>query len=141
MNAPITPVRYAGPDISDWPGSPLSTLHGGTEETLPIRVEEFPRDDRYVIRFDLPGIDPAKDLDVSVEGQVLTVHAERRPDPAACHSQFVYGSFCGHVTLPAGTDDRDITATYSCGVLEVSVGHAARPAARKITISAAGEES
>jgi len=140
MSAPITPVPYAE-DISDWPGSPLSTLHGGTAAALPIRVEEYPSGDRYLVRFDLPGIDPAKDLDVSVEGQVLTVHAERRADPAARQTQFVYGTFCGHVTLPAGTNDSDITATYQSGVLEVSVGHAARPAARKITVSAAREGS
>lgn len=41
-----------------------------------------------------------------------------------------YGKFCGHVSLPAGVDDRDVTATYANGVLELSLGleddHASR---------------
>lgn len=137
---PVTPVQV--PDMSDWPGSPLSTLHGAEAAALPIAVEEFASGDRYLVRFELPGIDPRKNLEVSVEAQVLTVHAERPPVTAThCHTQFSYGSFCSHVTLPAEADTQDITATYQDGILEVSVGFAARPQARKIEVATGGEES
>jgi hypothetical protein len=75
--------------MSDWPGSPLSTLHHEPAATLPIRTEEYLSDGRYTVRFELPGIDPSKDLDVSVESQVLTIHAERHAVAAGkYHSQF-----------------------------------------------------
>ena len=137
---PVTPDEIS--DMSDWPGSPLSTLHGAEAGALPVPVEEFPSGDRYLVRFELPGIDPAKNLEVSVEAQILTVHAERPPVTAThCHSQFSYGSFCSHVTLPAEADTADITAAYQDGILEVSVGFAARPQARKIEVATDREES
>jgi HSP20 family protein len=128
--------------MSDWPGSPLSTLHHEPAAMLPIRTEEYLSDGRYTVRFELPGIDPAKDLDVSVESQVLTIHAERRAVAAGkYHSQFRYGLFCSHVTLPAGIDDSDVTATYQEGILEVSVGFESRHAARQIKVVPAGGTS
>jgi HSP20 family protein len=66
---------------------------------------------------------------------VLTVQAERRASGAGkYHSHFRYGVFCSHVTLPAGIDDSDVTATYQNGILEVTVGFESQPAARKITV-------
>jgi len=135
MSAPAVPALQSSPDISDWPGSPLSTLHHEPAPAQPILTEEYLSDGRYTVRFELPGIDPEKDLDVSVESQVLTVQAERRASTAGkYHSHFRYGLFCSHVTLPAGIDDSDVTATYQNGILEVTVGFESQPAARKITV-------
>jgi HSP20 family protein len=109
MSAPAVPVQESSPDMSDWPGSPLSTLHHEPAATLPIRTEEYLSDGRYTVRFELPGIDPSKDLDVSVESQVLTIHAERHAVAAGkYHSQFRYGLFCSHVTLPAAGQARRV---------------------------------
>jgi HSP20 family protein len=142
MSAPAVPVQESSPDMSDWPGSPLSTLHREPVATLPIRTEEYLSDGRYTVCFELPGIDPAKDLDVSVEAHVLTVHAERHAVAAGkYHSQFRYGLFCSHVTLPAGIDDDDVTATYRNGILEVSVGFESQHAARQIKVESAGGTS
>jgi HSP20 family protein len=134
MNARTTPGYDPQSDMSDWPGSPLSTLHSATATTQPIRREEYVSDGRYVIRFELPGIDP-DDLDVSVEAKVLTVHAERRVSTGAkYHSEFRYGLFCSHVTLPADVDAGDVTATYRNGILEVSVGLQSKHAAHKVKV-------
>jgi HSP20 family protein len=71
-----------------------------------------------VVRFELPGLYPATDLDIAVEAQSLTVHAERRPaGPGSGHAEFRYGTFANQVTLPAHTDDNDVTATYDHGIL------------------------
>jgi HSP20 family molecular chaperone IbpA len=135
MSVPAVPVQQSSPDLSDWPGSPLSTLHHEPAPTLPIPTEEYLSDGRYTVRFELPGVDPEKDLDVSVESQVLTVQAERRATPAGkYHSHFRYGLFCSHVTLPAGIDDSDVTATYQNGILEVTVGFESQHAARRIKV-------
>ena len=43
-----------------------------------LRVEEFLEENHYVLRGELPGVDPDKDLDIRVNDGVLTVMAERR---------------------------------------------------------------
>jgi HSP20 family protein len=127
-------------DLSDWPGSPLSELQHHRPGTQPIPTEEYLSDGRYTIRFELPGIDPQHDLDLSVDAGVLTVQAERAASAAArYHSHFRYGTFCSHVTLPAGADEDGITATYRNGVLEVTVTLAARPTVHSIPVTTAPE--
>ena len=80
------------------------------------------RDDRYVVRAELPGLDPENDIEVTVEGRILTIRAERRQqDNGPCRSEFRYGSLARAVRLPARVDAGDVTARYGKGVLEVSV--------------------
>jgi HSP20 family protein len=122
-------------ELSDWPGSPLSALHPMAVTELPIRFEEYSEKNRYVVRLELPGIDLGKDLEVSIGAHVLSVRAERPLGPAEkCTSEFLYGTFGSHITLPAGTNDRDVAATYRNGILEVSVGWAEKPTARKVKV-------
>ena len=98
-------------------GGPAA-VHGGPE--FPGRGSA--RDDRYVIRAELPGLDPEKDIEVTVEGRTLTIRAERRQeDSGPYRSEFRYGSLTRLVRLPARVDPQDVTARYERGVLEVSV--------------------
>jgi HSP20 family protein len=136
MSAPAVPARESTPDLSDWAGSPLSTLHHELAAALPIPTEEYLAGGRYTVRFEIPGVDPRRDLDVSVESRVVTVTAERPASAAGKYdSHFRYGQFCSHVALPAGIDDSDVTATYSHGILEVTVGLENQHAARRITVT------
>lgn len=85
-----------------------------------LRVEDFVEDDTYVIRADVPGIDPDRDLDVHVEDGRLVVTGERREEHHEKNrSEVRYGSFARTLPLPAGVDADDVTATYVDGVLEV----------------------
>ena len=75
-----------------------------------------------MIRAELPGLDPEKDIEVSVDGRSLTIHAERRQeDNEPYRSEFRYGSLTRSVMLPAEVDATDVTARYVKGVLEVSL--------------------
>jgi len=75
-----------------------------------------------VIRAELPGLDPERDIEITVEGRTLTIHAERRQeDGGPYRSEFRYGSRTRLVRLPTRVDAKDITARYERGVLEVSV--------------------
>jgi HSP20 family protein len=108
---------------ADWAGSPISTLHhlGGHVQMLP--VEQYLDDSCYVVRLEVPGIDPSRDLTVTVEGGMLLVRAERRPVAAeGSQSEFRYGSFARHVTLPLGSDVHDVSAACHNGILTVRVG-------------------
>jgi HSP20 family protein len=91
-----------------------------------MRVEEFLEDGACVIRAELPGLDPEKDVDISVTDGVLHLKAEReersednRPD--AYRTEFHYGSLERFVRLPDGVSMDDVKATYKDGILEIRV--------------------
>jgi len=114
-------VRALFPGLAEWLESPWAGPPQFTAAQS-FRVEEVARDDRYVIRAELPGLDPERDIEVTVEGRTLTIHAERRQkDSGPYRSEFRYGSFTRLVRLPARVDAQDVTARYENGVLEVSV--------------------
>ena len=120
---PQAPARFRAvfPDLADWLESPWT----GPPPFLTgqvFRLEEAIRDDRYVIRAELPGLDPENDIEVTVDGRILTIRAERRQqNNGPYRSEFRYGSLARAVRLPARVDAADVTARYDKGVLEVSV--------------------
>lgn len=94
-----------------------------------IPVESFTRDGAYVVRADLPGIDPDKDIEVEVDGDVLTIHGERREEEHENgRSEVRYGSFTRSLRLPQGASAADVQARYDAGVLEVTVPMKEAPA-------------
>ena len=113
--------RAVFPDLADWLESPWT----GPPPFLTgqvFRLEEATRDNRYVIRAELPGLDPENDIEVTVDGRILTIRAERRQqDSEPYRSEFRYGSLARVVRLPARVDAADVTVRYGKGVLEVSV--------------------
>jgi HSP20 family protein len=113
-------LRGMFPDLPDWPESPRTALLAFSSAQT-FRVEELLRDDRYVIRAELPGLDPEKDIEITVDGRTLTIQAERRQQIDEPHrTEFRYGSLTRLVRLPARVDAHDITARYGKGILEVS---------------------
>ncbi len=124
------------PDLFDWMDAPWPTLlPPGLAH--PFRVENYTEDDNYVIRAELPGLDPENDVEVTVEPGTLTIHAERREETReGRHSEFKYGSLTRSVPLPEGTDPEAITANYDQGILKVSipVPRQAQPALRRIAV-------
>ena len=105
-----------------------------------IRVEEFRDNGTLVIRADLPGIDPEKDVELSVSDGMLHIHAERREedkkeDKGYLRRELRYGSLSRTLPLPEGVTESDITASYKAGMLEVRVPEPRQPEAKKIPIS------
>jgi HSP20 family protein len=89
-----------------------------------IRVEEKVEDGFIVIRAELPGIDPEKDVHVTVEDGMLSIRAERREEkrhrePDEIRSEFRYGTFVRRIQLPRGASADVVAATYRDGILEV----------------------
>ena len=120
---PRTPAIFRSmfPDLTDWLESPWSGPSPFTAAQT-FRVEEVAQENRYVIRAELPGLDPEKDIEVNVDGRTLTIYAQRRQeDSGPNRSEFRYGSVTRLVRLPAKVDAKDVTARYERGVLEVSV--------------------
>ena len=114
--------EYRGPfaDMVDLLEAPWTVLRPITAH--PMRVEDFVEDGKYVVKAELPGVDPEKDLEITVSDGVLTIKAERREESnGKHHSEFRYGTFSRSMTLPAGADEDHVEAFYGHGILEVTV--------------------
>jgi len=109
-------------------------------DTHVMRLEDEMKDGRYVVRAEMPGVDPAKDIEITVRDGQLTIRAERsEKKDFDGRSEFSYGSFARTVSLPAGADEDNIEATYDQGILTVSVGVSEpKPAERRVQVRPAG---
>lgn len=95
-------------------------------EVASMRVEEFVEKDALVIKAEVPGIDPDKDVTVSVTEGRLRIQARRSEesehrDKDSYRSEFHYGLFVRDISLPRGVNRDDVTASYKDGVLTVRV--------------------
>ena len=91
----------------------------------------FARGDDLVVRIGLPGIDPATDIQVSVQDGILCISGKRKYDAAMEQAQYyrresAYGAFHRNIPLAQGVEAENITASYDNGVLEVVITKAAQ---------------
>ena len=112
-------------------------LTGTTSRPAVMPMDAFRDDDRFVIQLDLPGVD-ADSIDLTVEKNVLSIHAERRA-PAPDGSERVvaersYGVFSRQVFLGESLDTDRLEATYDAGVLTILVPIAESAKPRKVTV-------
>lgn len=116
--------HLAVPDFDDWFGRSFPGLPGwrpaSAAHSIPI---EMTRDDgAYVLRAELPGMDPDHDITITVDDNLLTVtaeHTETQEDKE--HSEFRYGSFRRTVRLPAAIPADGVDASYADGILTIRV--------------------
>lgn len=100
----------------------LMNWMGAVTTESEIRIEEYVEGDRHIIRADMPGVDPNKDIQLTVDGSVLRLRGERRAEEHDEHrSEIRYGTFERILTLPRGTRPEDVSAEYTDGVLTVSM--------------------
>jgi HSP20 family protein len=105
-----------------------------------IRVEEYREDGTLVVRADLPGIDPDKDVELTVAAGMLHIEAERRQEEKQEGKGYLrrevrYGSLSRSLPLPEGVTEADISATCKDGILEIRIPEPKREQAKKIAIS------
>jgi HSP20 family protein len=107
-------------------------------------AESFFRDGNWVVRFDLPGVEP-KDIDVSVTSDTLTVRAMREwhsgenNQDSGSH-EVSYGRFERSLTLPKDIESEHIKASYQHGVLELTMPASPELMGRKIPVEIATQE-
>lgn len=142
------PATRAATRPSSWAADPWAGLMSrfGLPDAWPtafsseMKVEEQRDDDHLIVRVEIPGVDPEKDIEVTILDGTLCIHAERRreakeEDEHRVRSEFRYGSFTRRVPLPRGATDDDVKASYRDGILEVSVPVAGKgPASTRIPI-------
>ncbi|WP_405942578.1 Hsp20/alpha crystallin family protein [Streptomyces sp. NBC_00207] len=116
--------RSPFPDFRDWFGTefPRFPLWRSSFDTFPIPIEVTNKEGRYTLRAELPGMDPDKDIQITVEGDTLTVSAEHTESKEEKdHSEFRYGSFQRVVRLPGPIPSDEVEAAYEDGILTVRV--------------------
>lgn len=127
--------------ITRWRGGVLAPIDWPNVSWFPlfapsIRIEDYLDGDRYVVRAELPGVDPEKDLRVSYdEGQLRLDVVRQEAQRDKTRSEFHYGSFFRLISLPTGVKEDTIVARYADGILEITakVGEP-EPSAKEIPI-------
>ena len=111
----------------NWPAWPrFDDMFRDVEWRRPFKIEECRDDNVMVLRAELPGVDPDKDVQVEVVDDQLVITAQKYESHEKSarhvhHSEFRYGSMTRSVSVPKGVDESMISATYKDGVLEVRV--------------------
>jgi HSP20 family protein len=89
-------------------------------------IDVMTRDNDMVVRAELSGVDPAKDIDISVHDGLLTIRGQRRHEDRRENDQYVrlerhYGAFERTLPIAEGVNPDDIKAEYRDGVLQVVI--------------------
>jgi HSP20 family protein len=105
-------------------------------------VDGVRRENDVLLRFDVPGIDPAT-IEITVDRGVLSVSAQRQEEHADTDKFFVRERAMGTVTRRVYLSDTlnsdGVEASYTNGVLEVTVPVAERAKPRKIEVNGVKE--
>jgi HSP20 family protein len=104
-------------------------------------MDAYRRGNEFRIHLDLPGVDPDS-IDITVEGQGLSITAERRfeqrEDDQIIVSERPQGRFGRELRLGTSIDAENIGANYEGGVLTLTLPVAARAKPRRIEVRASG---
>jgi HSP20 family protein len=105
-------------------------------------MDAYREDGTFVVHLDLPGVS-ADTIDLTVEQNVLTVHAERKPPVGDGAERVVdersYGVFSRQLFLGDTLDADQLSADYEAGVLTLKIPIAERAKPRKVEISAGAD--
>lgn len=104
-------------------------------------VDVVEENDRFVLRADLPGVDP-KDITISMENGALSLagerHSEKNEKANGLHRiERLSGKFYRRFSLPESADPENITAKSANGILEVAIPKKPILQSRRITVEAA----
>ena len=117
----------------------LLTQPSGGLRQLTMPMDAYREGDQFVVRFDLPGVDPDS-IDLTVERNVLTVRAERKWSPAEGQDVVVAerprGTFTRQLFLGESLDTDRVAASYDRGVLTLRIPVAEQAKPRKVEVTA-----
>jgi HSP20 family protein len=110
-------------------------------------VEMVVQGDDVVLRLELPGIDPTRDVELEVQPGKLTIRGERRAAETDQRDgvlvrELRYGAFHREFGLPEGIGEDAVDAAYDQGMLTIQVKGVVRrpPEPKKVEIRATGSK-
>jgi HSP20 family protein len=117
---------------------------GSTEENLTTStfappVDIYEDEHNITLKIEVPGID-AKDVDIRIENNTLTVRGERKFEKEEKEENFHrverrYGSFFRAFTLPSTVDADSVNADYDSGVLKIKLAKTAEAKPKQIKVN------
>jgi HSP20 family protein len=104
-------------------------------------VDIIEEKDRFVLRADVPGVNPA-DIEVSMDAGVLTIAGQRvqeshDEDAGLQRMERASGRFFRRFSMPDTADAENVSAQCRNGILEVSIPKQPQVQARRIEVQAA----
>lgn len=102
-------------------------------------VDLFEQEGRYVLRADLPGVDPGS-VEIQIEDMDLVLRGNRRADAGIARESYLRlerpsGGFGVRIALPPSVDGARIEATHRNGVLEVALPKRREESQARIQVS------
>ncbi len=117
---------------------------GTTARPVAMPIDAYRKDDTFYVHLDLPGVRP-DDVDLTVERNVLTVHAERRgangDGVELIANERPQGTFTRQLFLGDTLDTERLQADYDAGVLTLRIPVAEQAKPRKVTITSSEERT
>jgi len=117
-----------------WNGPKGSWLTGSFAPSMDLAET----DNAFEIRMDIPGVD-AKEIDVKVQGNVITVSGHRKEEKVENGKTFHRvernsGAFSRSMTLPCHINEDEVAADYTSGVLTVKLPKCDKAKGKKISV-------
>ena len=118
-----------------------SQLVSGRRTPMGMPMDVWQADDGYHVALDLPGIDPGS-VEITCERNTLTIRAERRAEYEEGHNVLLaerpQGSFTRQLQVGDALDTGKVQATYSDGVLHLTIPLSEQAQPRRIEVQHGG---
>jgi HSP20 family protein len=117
---------------------PFFSSFKSTQNWLPP-VDILEKDGDLILRVEVPGIDE-KDIDLKLEGNVLTLKGEKKLESERDRGEYhrlesYFGAFSRSFTLPESADRDQIKAEFKNGILTITVPQRPEVRPRDIPVS------
>ncbi len=114
--------------------------NGRSNQSWVPALDVWETEDEIVYALDLPGV-PEEKISVELDDGAVTITGERERTQEESEERFHrferrYGIFSRTFAVPQGVSDRDVSADYHDGVLEVHVKKPEQPKPRRIQVGA-----
>jgi HSP20 family protein len=114
-------------------------VFGTATRPAAMPIDAYRRGEEFIVELDLPGVQPDS-IDLTIEKNVLTVHAERRRDESDGVELLVgerpHGTFSRQLFLGDTLDTDAVQADYVDGVLTLRLPVAEKAKPRRVEINA-----
>jgi HSP20 family protein len=132
---PASPFRLFEDFFNDWA---LRSMESRKGESWTPTVDIVEKDGNLHLMVSLPGLNE-KDIELKIEGQILTIRGERKSQESEGYTYHQQESYCGTFyrafTLPDSTALDNVKAEYKNGILNILVPQKSEVKPRSIKVS------
>jgi HSP20 family protein len=136
---PFGEIRRLRRDIDDlWRRFFGETALDPTVSEWMPSVDVSETDEHFLVKAELPGLE-AKDVDIDVSGDLLTIKGEKKTEEERKEESFYsrerfFGAFQRAIRLPAGVNTDKVDATFKNGVLSITLPKTEESKRKKIEV-------